>query len=54
MTVLTMKERTLKLASNFMTVCASQSVKKLSIFLIYRVMCVFYISFFSFSFFNTI
>ena len=46
MTVLTMKGWTLRLASIFMTMCASQSVKKLSIFITYSDMCPLYILFF--------
>lgn len=55
MTTLIMKERTWRLAYNIMTVCVSQSVKKLSIFHIYSVIFVLYIFPFSFLFFfNTI
>lgn len=51
MTTLIMKERTWRLPYNIMSVCVSQSVKKLSIFHIYSVICVLYIFlFFFFSF----
>lgn len=45
MTVLTMRERTLSLASNFVTVHTGQSTKKLRRFLVYKVICAFFFSF---------